>query len=206
MIETVERGGFIWPAADQWCSKVIFEEVADLAEVMPLIQGRSVALQAGGNCGVWAAWLAAHFETVWTFEPDPDNFACLVKNVPVNVRYRHAGLGDRAGHVGLEADPKNCGAHYVAGPGGIPMITIDSLNLPALDFLQLDIEGFEPLALQGAEATLRRCRPVVMIEEKGLSAAYYSIKRGTAEKWLSGFGYRVVKKIRKDLVLTCASA
>lgn len=204
---TVERGGFLWPASDQWCSKVIFDEVGDIDAALAFTDRRAVAVQAGGNVGVWAAHLARHFETVHTFEPDPVNFACLTKNVPINVRYQQAGLGDRAGHVRLEADPRNVGAHWVNGKGPLPMITIDSLNLPACDFICLDVEGFEPLALRGAEATIRRCRPVIMIEEKGLSERYYKIKRGTAERWLAEtFGYRVAKKVRKDLILTCEPA
>ncbi len=50
----------------------------------------------------------------------------------------------------------------------VPRETLDSWNLPTLGFLKLDVEGSEPLVLMGARATLARCRPIVLFENKGL--------------------------------------
>ncbi len=44
---------------------------------------------------------------------------------------------------------------------------IDDLELAELDFIKLDVEGYEYQALKGAEQTLKRCRPMVMFEDKG---------------------------------------
>lgn len=197
----VLRDGFWWPADDDWCWRVIHEEVAELDDVLARVPGRRLAVQAGGNVGVWAARLAQVFETVLTFEPVAVNYACLLRNVPANVRPQQAGLGDRAGTLGLSLVPGNAGAHWLVGRGDVPVITIDSLDLPACDFLCLDIEGMEPLALRGAEQTIRRHHPVIQIEEKGLSQKYYGIGAGKAERWLRKLGYRVVHRVRKDLVL-----
>jgi FkbM family methyltransferase len=46
----------------------------------------------------------------------------------------------------------------------VPQITIDSLALPRLDLLKLDVEGMEPEALDGAAETIRRCKPILWIE------------------------------------------
>lgn len=45
------------------------------------------------------------------------------------------------------------------------LFTIDSLALPRLDFLKIDIEGMEMEALAGAMDTIRRFRPQMMIEK-----------------------------------------
>lgn len=45
------------------------------------------------------------------------------------------------------------------------LLTIDSLALPRLDFLKIDIEGMEMEALRGAHATLDRCHPALLIEK-----------------------------------------
>ena len=45
------------------------------------------------------------------------------------------------------------------------LFTIDSLALPRLDFLKIDIEGMEMEALAGAMNTIRRFRPQMMIEK-----------------------------------------
>lgn len=201
----IERDGFYWPADDNWCHKVIHGEVPDSDIALSHCKGRDLAVQAGGNVGVWAAHLAKQFARVVTVEPDSLNYECLKRNVPANVEHRRAGFGAEPGSVGLVQVSGNAGAHYVGGDGAIPIVTIDSLDLPACDFLCLDIEGFEPHALRGAEQTIRKYRPVIMFEEKGLSERYYRVPRGTAEKWVLGLGigYQLRTKIRADVVLSC---
>lgn len=197
----IERNGFWWPADDDWCWRVIHQELPDLDAALAYATGRKVAVQAGGNVGVWAAHLAAMFDYVETAEPDADNYECLIQNVPDNVRHRQAGFGAVAGTIGLDRETGNAGAHHLGGDGVVPIITIDSLGLDACDLIVLDVEGFEPLALRGAEQTIAKFSPVVMFEEKGLSERYYGISRGTAEHWLSTLGYHVADRRRADVIM-----
>lgn len=204
--QIVQRDGFWWPLDDDWCHKVIHSEVPDADDALRFVKGRDIAVQAGGNVGVWAAHLAARFSRVVTVEPDAINYECLKRNVPANVDHRRAGFGAEPDSVGLVNVTGNAGAHYInTGPGDIPVITIDSLDLPACDFLCLDIEGFEPHALRGAEQTIRKFRPVIMFEEKGLSERYYGVPRDSAERWVLGLGvgYRLRVKVRADVILSC---
>jgi FkbM family methyltransferase len=46
----------------------------------------------------------------------------------------------------------------------VEMVTIDSMNLEQLDFVKLDIEGYEPQALEGGIETIKRCRPWIWVE------------------------------------------
>jgi hypothetical protein len=46
----------------------------------------------------------------------------------------------------------------------IPMLAIDSLNLDACDLIQLDVEGYEQFAIQGARRTIEAHRPVIIAE------------------------------------------
>jgi FkbM family methyltransferase len=204
-MDIVQRDGFWWPANDDWCWKVIHSEVPDADAALQFTKGRALAVQAGGNVGVWASHLAKQFTKVVTVEPDAINYECLVRNVPANVDHQRAGFGAEPSRVGLVNVKGNAGAHYVGGRDGeFSIITIDSLDLPACDFLCLDIEGFEPHALRGAEQTIRKFRPVIMFEEKGLSERYYGVPRDTAEKWVLGLdvGYRLRTKIRADVILS----
>jgi FkbM family methyltransferase len=54
----------------------------------------------------------------------------------------------------------------MSGLEEVDLITIDSLNLPSVGLIKLDIQGSELIALKGAAETIQRCRPVVLIEEK----------------------------------------
>lgn len=191
------RNGLWWPASDKHCFSVVPGQVSDLDEAMPFVSGRSVCVQAGGNCGIWPTHLAGMFAEVWTIEANLENYLCLVRNVRGNVKTIWAALGDKPGTSGMKVDPQNVGAHYLNGGGRIPVITIDELNLTACDLIVLDIEGMEPRALEGAKATIEKFKPVLMVEDKGLSEMF-----GTARGWSEAFpGYRIASRVHRDVVL-----
>ena len=45
-----------------------------------------------------------------------------------------------------------------------PLLLLDSLELPRVDFIKIDVEGMELEVLQGAMSTLKRCKPMMLIE------------------------------------------
>ena len=137
----------------------------------------SCAVDGGAHVGTWSRTLAARFARVVAFEPAPDTYEALVANMAAfgcaNVETHQAALGAVPGAISLTLDPantvrKNTGGRYVVEGDAIPRVTLDSLALPSLGFFKLDVEGSEPLALMGARATLKRCGPVVLFENKGL--------------------------------------
>jgi FkbM family methyltransferase len=197
----IERG-LLWPAADRGAAAVLFDQVKDLEVAYRHCRAFGVAVQAGGNCGIWPAAMGQRFGRVYSFEPDPVNFRCLAANAPAeNIFKFNAALGDAHGGVALELRPDNVGAHQVAGPGPIPVMRIDDLELDACDLIYLDIEGFELIALAGAIFTIRRHRPVVVVEDKGMSQRYGS-NQGAIEAWMAGaFDYKVVERVHRDVVL-----
>lgn len=193
--------GFRWPECDQDCMAVVFDRVQDLTIALRWCLGMGVVVQAGGAQGVWPKHLAALFDTVYTFEPEPLNFECLAYNCPeAHIHKFQAALGDRRKPVSLTYPEgvRNMGAVAVKGDGDIPVIRIDDLALNRCDFIQLDIEGYEPEALKGATATISRFSPVVMVEDKGLSTRY-----GYKSGWSAAFleGYEVKGTINRDVLL-----
>ena len=189
----VEIDGMWWPEHDRHARGAILGALPDLAHYVSLCPEKRVAVQAGGNVGVWPKELAKHFKEVLTFEPDAVNFACLTRNVTEsNVMTFRVALGDELKSVGMARHAFNCGAHQVDGEGDIPMRTIDSLNLEHCDLIQLDIEGHERQALLGAKETIQRCRPVIVLEEKGLGES----PRDLLEAW----GYIVTGQRARDVI------
>ena len=202
--------GLLWPDYDERCAAVTFREMSSLPKVLAHVRGRAVVVQAGGNCGQMARELAPLFGAVYTFEPDPRNFVCLTVNTAEfpNVHRYQAALGKDRALIGLEQGdrkfPANCGAWYAAGRGSIPTLTIDDLGLEVCDLMCLDIEGAEAAAIEGALATIRKSKPAIVIESKGLGSRHYGEAAGKAEWILKDTGYRVAEKLANDLVLVPA--
>lgn len=159
----IEIQGLWWPddVGEKW--KHSLDHIGSLEVGLKFCTTRRTAVQAGGNIGLWPRRLADTFARVYTFEPDAPSRFCLQRNVPANVTVSGAALGAAPGTCGIQH--KSLGSHRVQeGVGEIPVTTIDSLNLFDVDFLQLDIEGYEFHALQGAVQTIRRSHPVIQVE------------------------------------------
>lgn len=143
-------------------------DLKNLDNALQLTRGRKVVVQAGGNLGVFAKALSDEFETVYTFEPSPRLFPDMVANAPEpNIIRFQCALGDQPGVVGLRHETDkldHAGVTHIDGEGVLPVIRLDSLNLPVCDLLYLDVEGFEFFALRGAEETIARCKPTVVVE------------------------------------------
>jgi FkbM family methyltransferase len=200
----LERG-LLWPADDKACAAVVFDTAPDLEPALAACKGRDLVIQAGGNCGTWPLYLAERFKAVYTFEPDPMNFTALAFNTAAhpNVFRFQAALGTEAAFVDLEREEFNCGAHYVKRNGLIPTLVIDAFEFEACDLIVLDVEGYEMRALIGAQETIAAYKPVIVIEDKGLSVKY-GVPERFAERWLAQYhGYKVIARPHRDVVLAC---
>lgn len=199
-----------WPADDTKLMAVN-DWVRDVDAIHPYLEDTRTAVQAGGACGVWPAYLAPRFDTVITFEPHPVNFRCLVEN---NVRAENviciqAALGAHRGVCALDNPPSeigNCGTYYVKPgiAGNIPVMTIDEVCTSYdVDLIALDVEGFEIYALQGADLTITIHQPVIMLEDKELpQMAEIKTKKGDAVEYLKQVhDYKVVAEVHRDVIM-----
>jgi FkbM family methyltransferase len=198
--------GFWWPEHDRDAHPVVSFQSKDIDAVMKYVSGGTACIQAGGNVGVWAKRFSGLFDTVYTFEPDPYNFACLIKNVPEqNVVKMNAALGHERTLVKVGppdvAHINNCGAYQVLGKGVIPTFLIDDLNLPICDLMYLDIEGYEMFAILGALDTIERCKPVIALEQKPLPLMYGYEPESASEFLVKEMGYEVAQRVNRDIIL-----
>ena len=112
---------------------------------------------------------------VVALEPEPNNFALLLANLKArgatNVQPVASAAWNKSGNVILRVSPQNSGDHRVyrtVGPGAIhvPSIALDELLTfePVVDVVKSDTQGTDHIAIQGMEATIARCRPVILAE------------------------------------------
>lgn len=167
---------------------------------------RRVAVQAGGNLGIFPKRLAETFEAVYTFEPAEDLFAHLVYNAPEpNIVKVQAVLGDAPRLVGLSRVRRDGrpnphgGITHVSGDGIVPTLRLDDFHLPVCDLIQLDVEGWELYAIRGAQDTIRRCRPVLVVEINK-NQGFVGIEPDWLRAVITDLGYRCVERLSSDEV------
>jgi FkbM family methyltransferase len=193
--------GDLWPEHDTVCREAALSQLPTLLEAISYCRHKRIAVQAGGNCGVWPRELGRHFSYVYTFEPDAENFQCLAQNASAHNIYKfQAGLGSEHKTIAMNTSHKNIGAHHMAETlGAVPIMRVDDLCLPVCDFMELDIEGYEYFALKGAEHTIKTHRPVIQIEHKR-HAERYGLKPEEVIHYLNSLGYREAKRLGRDIL------
>jgi len=149
------------------------------------INKNSVVLEGGCHIGTHSIKLSMLAKQVHCFEPLRESNTLLRKNIHRNncnniVVYNEA-LSDiegtsnfawmlisNVGAAGLNDNPM--GIHNTgiltneAEMYEVKTITIDSLNLDKLDFIKLDVEGYETKVIEGAINTIKKCRPIITLE------------------------------------------
>jgi FkbM family methyltransferase len=132
-----------------------------------------ICLDIGANIGVISQALLHSGHEVVSWEPQPEVFKLLRRNAP-GATVHNAAVGDVPGTVQM---PKvdysvkgnfgglSIGSRSRLGVYDVPVVTIDDHDLPRVGFIKLDVEGYETLALRGAEATILRDRPILYVED-----------------------------------------
>jgi FkbM family methyltransferase len=176
---------------------------ADIVEALTYVEGGRVALDGGANVGAYTRIMLERFDEVYAFEPAPDTYAALARNlqewgVADRVHAYEAALSDRQEKVGLKGRRGHRSlSRRISGDGDIPTMRIDDLGLEELAFMKLDLEGYEVRALHGARETLLRCKPVVMFEDKPYKSELYGEAR-EAHQFLEALGARLVARVGKN--------
>lgn len=177
-----------------------------LLRALSLVTNFGTAIDGGAHVGTWTEIMADRFDGVHAFEPSEETFDCLRANVGErqNVHLHRLALGDKPGKGTLYEDEKyeggNTGGRYVREGSDFSITTIDQMRLPNVGFVKLDLEGFEPFALEGGKKTLLRWKPVVMVEDKSRMAGRYGLKPHAAPVWLVEHGATELLRIGDDRV------
>jgi FkbM family methyltransferase len=177
-------------------------------EALSHCRHRRVAVDIGANIGLWSWLMARDFGQVEAFEPVPKFAECWAMNVQHGNLHRMA-LGASPGRVSMvNLTPGSCGDTTVnIGQGGIEvghdveMRTLDSFAFCEVDLIKCDNEGFELFVMQGAVETLKRCRPVVIVEQKPGHGSAFGLSDTAAVDFLAGLGMRLQRVMAGDYVL-----
>jgi FkbM family methyltransferase len=141
--------------------------------------GSAVVFDVGANIGFFTLQIAGSMAggTIYAFEPNPNAYSKLVKNVQANrvgnIHLFPYAVGSKPGRVWLErAERTGLGrvaesaSEMGASQVEVEMITLDDIveknSIARIDLMKIDVEGHEEAVLAGGERALGMTRKVVM--------------------------------------------
>ena len=149
-----------------------------------------VAIDCGANVGVhtveWARLMFGWGEVI-SFEAQEKIYYAMAGNVAINnclnVTAKFAAVGSICSSMQIPEPnyliPSSYGSFELkesvknefigqkidyTKTKTVPVVTIDSLKLPRLDFIKIDVEGIEEDVLEGAKVSIKNSHPIMMIE------------------------------------------
>ena len=191
-----------------------YEDRAERRLIASVLSPGSIVVDAGANIGVYSEFLSkcvGNEGMVHSFEPSPDNFTRLqaaVADLP-NVRANQLAVGDTTGEQLLYVSGVLNVDHrtYPVERESRSTISVCSTRLDdyfklnqRVDFIKLDIQGYELHALQGAKRILNdnpKIRLLLEFWPHGLRSAGSSAKALFA--FLKDYGFTVFAINEGDL-------
>lgn len=171
-------------------------ERRELEQVKNYVRGG--VLDIGANIGNHTLFFCneCDVEKVYSFEPCKDTFDILKKNVEINllrekVKLFNVACGEKRGKGNvIKTNSGDAGSNQIAvnNDGNVEIITIDELELENIDFIKIDVEGFEYCVLKGMEKLLQKCKPVIYVE-------IFKKNFDKVHRLLNKYGYKMEKEV-----------
>lgn len=175
-----------------------------LRAALAYVRKARTAIDVGAHCGLWTVQLGNYFQRVEAFEPLQRHIECWEKNAgwKGSCHLHQMALGEKEGKVGINLVEKLSGRSHVNGDGEIPMRTLDSFEFDEVDFIKVDVEGYELFVLKGAEKTILKHKPVMVVEQKPHHGGKYGLSDTAAVDYLKTLGAEVKQEIVGDYIMT----
>jgi FkbM family methyltransferase len=145
-----------------------------------IIKSGDVVVDVGSNIGIHTLYLSklvGKTGKVYSFEPEPNNFALLKKNVEFNkcdnVIIEHKAISNKTGKIKLLISNSMAGHKISNSDSQENTIIIDGVSLDdyfknhdqKIDFVKIDTEGFDGNVIQGGQKTFAKSKNLNMITE-----------------------------------------
>ena len=168
------------------------------------VKSFETAIDIGAHIGFWARDLREKFKKLIAFEPQPMFREAFVHNIDMsNVTLYPYALSNENSNLTMNnmvvIDNQN---------GLVEARTLDSFDIQdKIDYIKLDIEGWERYALEGAKETLLKNKPIIVLEQKKQQARLNhgrpaELERGfnAAQIYLEKIGFRVVQRVHSEFI------
>lgn len=189
-------------------------------KIYELVQEDFHVFDVGTNIGEVILNIAKRAKkgVVHGFEPVPYNYKKVSKNISLNdfdnIILNNIALSDRdetvffddeelKSHSGLISMNKN----KILNSKEVKAITFDGYvsanNIQRIDFIKVDIEGFELNFLRGAEQSIKKFKPILFMEidDANLKKQFTSASELIA--WIEDLGFYQIKDVYGKSVRSC---
>lgn len=219
-------------SAIYWCG---YHHIDERRAIGAFLHPEAVFVDVGANIGEFSLYAAKRLTRgqVWAFEPFPPIVRVLKENVARNKFYHihviPAGLGETPGvfpfysatdhspHIGIHeglttmyATPSRA---ELVGEGEIRRLddVVQEKRFTRLDLIKIDVEGAELPVLRGAQHTIQRFHPAVLLEinEEMFRSAGYTTQ--ALLSFMTAYGYTpyliglrgALQPVSRDLPALC---
>ena len=143
-----------------------------------------VCVDIGSNIGYYAlleSKIVGKNGKIFAIEPSPENFNYLNNNLKLqnfsNTETYQIAIGNQDGTakltVGNKSNHSKVITEYQTIPNGLDVISVpikkldtfvQEQNISKIDFVRMDVEGFELNVIEGMKNVLRKLRPMIQVE------------------------------------------
>lgn len=168
------------------------------------IKNGDVVLDIGAFIGdhtIYYSKLVGDNGSVIAFEPNRDSFFCLEHNLKAykNVELINSAIGKEYGFVRTVDVLGNIGMNFLIPDnlGGIVIYSLNQMEIDRIDFIKIDVEGFELDVLIGGKETINKFKPTMLIEINDATLIRQGISRNDIFAWLQENNY-IYRNIYKE--------
>ncbi|MCA4897543.1 MAG: FkbM family methyltransferase [Cytophagales bacterium] len=192
-------------------------------EVFNLLRTGSVFIDVGANIGTVAMRAAKICVSghVYAFEPDPNHVKSLKINQQLNsfsnITIIPRALGSKPSQAVLsKLEQRNAGMNRILPPehvnrynsNPIEVVTLDDemeqLRPSRVDLIKIDVEGYEFHVLMGAQKTIARYQPILIVEVIDANLQVHQLSSANVINLLQSWGYEIIDLKTRQPILAGA--
>jgi FkbM family methyltransferase len=210
---------------------MMYEEELIMNKIIPMLKQKNkklVILDIGGHIGTHTIIYSQLLDCeIHTFEPQKKIFNILNKNINdnslSNCKIYNCAVGHKTTTTTMSSmlyDGYDCKIEYdtnkILNYGGIglgqngemvQMIHIDQLDLKACDYIKIDVEGAEILALIGAKNTIEKYKPIIwyehtdkIVSQEMIDSLHIDFEIPSVNDFLLSLGYKIYHLDQQNLI------
>lgn len=187
----LENGIYEYPLI-RWCQQYLTKE--------------GTFIDIGAHMGTYSVLLSRYCKEVHAFEAQASTYECLSVSVSINNNFKitthHTALGDKEETLTLYHVSEDGGCSSVRkevssnmnmdiiGTETVQVKTLDSFDIRNVDFIKIDVEGYELPVIKGAVKTLENNNYPPFIFE-AWPTDWYKADREKLINYIKSLGYKV---------------